>query len=61
MSKSAKRLRRAVRRELRATVGDGMGALWAECAKLRFPARVRLAWRLVRGRAFDGKRITKGD
>jgi len=60
MSGSAKRLRRTVRREVTAAVGVGLDMLWAERAKLRTLARLRLAWRLIRGRAFNGSRIESG-
>lgn len=57
MSGAAKRIKRTMRREVRSVIGAGMEVLWEGCARLRWPARVRLALRLVRGRAFDGKRL----
>jgi hypothetical protein len=53
-------MRRVVRQEMRSAIGQAGAALWAECARLRWPARLRLALRLLRGLAFDGKRIKKG-
>ena len=60
MGAAAKRMRRVVRQEMRSAIGQAGAALWAECARLRWPARLRLALRLLRGLAFDGKRIEKG-
>ena len=62
MSGSATRLRRIVRKEMQAAILRASPALlWEHCARLRWPARLRLAWLLVRGRAFDGGRLLGGE
>jgi hypothetical protein len=46
-----------MRREVRSAIGSGMDVLWEGLARLRWTARVRLAWRMLRGRGLDGKRL----
>ncbi len=57
--KRAKQIRRTMRREVRHAIGDGIGVLWEAYARKRWPVRLRLAWRMLRGRGVDGKRLGK--
>ena len=53
--RSSKRIRRAVR----GVIGEGVAALWDNLAALPLRGRAVLAWRMLRGRAVDGRRRDK--